>query len=61
MDDQFNRQREWLAGAREMTPTIDELLPMPEGERQRWYEAFERYQDGLQRLMDALDDALADE
>jgi hypothetical protein len=27
-------------------------------ERRRWREAFERYQDELQQLMDALDDAL---
>jgi hypothetical protein len=58
MDEGFERQAEWLDGAREMTPTLDELTPMPERERRRWREAFERYQDELQQLMDALDDAL---
>ena len=61
MDDRVDRQAEWLVGAREMPPTIDALLPMPERERQRWREAFERYQDELLRLMDALDDASMDE
>lgn len=61
MDDGFDRQAEWLAGAREMTPTLEELLPMPVSVRQRWREAIERYQDDLQRLSDALEDALMDE
>ena len=61
MDEGFDRQAEWLEGAREMTPTLDELVPMPRRDRQRWREAFERYQDELQRLTDALDDALMDD
>lgn len=58
MDDGSERQAEWLDGAREMTPTLDELSPMPGRERRRWREAFERYQDDLQQLIDALDDVL---
>jgi hypothetical protein len=61
MDDGFDRQAEWLAGAREMTPTRDELLPMTDAERQRWLEAFAGYQDELQSLMDAIEDSLLDE
>ena len=61
MDDGFDRQAEWLAGAREMTPTADELPPLPDSERQRWTEAFGIYQDELQSLMDVLDDASMDE
>lgn len=61
MDDGFDRQAEWLAGAREMTPTPDELLPLPESERQRWLEAFGVYQDELQSLMDRVSDSLYDE
>jgi hypothetical protein len=61
MDDGFDRQAEWLAGAREMTPTPDELLPMPVSERQRWLEALGRYQDELQSLMDTIEDSMFDE
>jgi hypothetical protein len=61
MDDGSERQAEWLDGAREMTPTLDELAALPERERRRWREAFERYQDDLQQLIDALDDALLNE
>ena len=61
MDDGFDRQAEWLAGAREMTPTADELLPMPDAARQRWLEAFARYQDELQSLMDTIEDSMFDE
>lgn len=58
MGDGFDRQVEWLAGAREMTPTPDELLPLPDGDRQRWLEAFGVYQDELRSLMDAISDSL---
>ena len=61
MDDGFDRQAEWLSGAREMTPTSDELLPMPEGERQRWLEALGVYQDELQTLMDTIEDSMLEE
>jgi hypothetical protein len=61
MDDAFERQSEWLADAREMTPTPEELLPMPDSERQRWLEAFDTYQDELQSLMDILVDSLDEE
>jgi hypothetical protein len=61
MDLGFDRQAEWLTGAREMTPTPEELFPMPERERQRWLEAFGRYQDELQSLMDAIEDSMLDE
>ncbi len=57
----FDRQAEWLAGAREMTPPRDELLPMTDAERQRWLEALAGYQDELQSLMDAIEDSLLDE
>ena len=61
MDDGYDRQAQWLAGAREMTPSPDELLPNSDADRQRWLEAFGRYQDELQSLMDALEDSLLDE
>ena len=61
MDDRYGRQAEWLAGAREMTPTTDELISLPESERQRWLEAFGRYQDELQSLVDSIEDSLLDE
>ncbi len=61
MDEGFDRQAEWVLGAREMTPTRDELLPMPTSERRRWLEAFAIYQDELQALMDTIADTLDDE